>query len=180
MRKLIIVEGPDASGKTTLAKFIARKHNGLYVHMSGHKEYHPIMTTYHRDWLDNIEWNVKSTGSLVVLDRTWLSELIYGSIFRPNAPLFPFQEFQERIMLMGGLYIICAGNSDLHEANKNKDHPYSREDYIKICSGYKKWFQERLLEGNQDVINYFITHDGANIDQYCELLKIYDNERSIH
>src|SRR6266550_1572619 len=105
--RFIIVEGPDSSGKTTLAKFLAERTQSLYWHSSGNKILHSVMPIYHLTMLDSIEENLKM-GRSVMLDRSWPSEFIYGREFRPQlVDNFPFKEFQDRISQLGGRYIFC-------------------------------------------------------------------------
>ncbi len=73
---IILLEGADASGKTTLARLLCREHQARYLH-----------STVRRDvW----RWHLgalryatrESLDRLVVLDRLHLSELVYGTVFR--------------------------------------------------------------------------------------------------
>lgn len=76
LRGIIVLEGADCCGKTTLARYFVEKHGARYIH--------------NRVWPDNWKYHVASIRlalkwadrSLVVVDRLWLSELIYGPIFR--------------------------------------------------------------------------------------------------
>ena len=85
---IIIVEGPDCSGKTTLSRYLSvefnrRGNRSVYFHCAGNKELFPAMSAFQQCVLDNAKWN-KSNGSIVIIDRHWPSEYIYRPIFRPD------------------------------------------------------------------------------------------------
>lgn len=77
MKTITIVEGPDGGGKSTLAERLAREQDAILIH-SG-----PFRGVRH---LTRIYANMLSPALLgdanVVLDRSWISEPIYGAVFR--------------------------------------------------------------------------------------------------
>lgn len=73
-RKLIILEGADCTGKSTLLNKIKNEdtlviHNGVYE----------SRTVAFETYIDQIADNIYKS---VILDRSYISELIYGSIYR--------------------------------------------------------------------------------------------------
>lgn len=76
MTKLLILEGPDCAGKTTLA-------NSLKAYYT-HATWSPTLNVYkhHMDILADCSYHESA-----VVDRLWLSELIYGNTFR-NGPSY--------------------------------------------------------------------------------------------
>lgn len=73
---LIILEGPDGSGKTTLANWLAaRKTMRIVKHGPYHGATSQLLPAIYES----------SLGDQVVLDRSWLSEPIYGSVMRGGA-----------------------------------------------------------------------------------------------
>jgi len=83
MKRLFIIEGPDCSGKTTLAKRIAMMRNAMYIHATGSGKLFAAMLDYHLSIVKNASINL-SNGHDVVLDRLWPSEYVYGQIQRPT------------------------------------------------------------------------------------------------
>lgn len=158
MKRLIIVEGPDCSGKTTLAKQIAVSLNYQYVHLSGHWSFHACMEKYHEVVTADIEWTIKNTRCGVVLDRCWISELIYAPVTRPSlVGHFDTRKFQQWIKSLGGIYILCM-DSDVvrrHELEKDSDHPYDLETFHKVVHGYSNFMAS--VADDDDYLFYDMT-----------------------
>lgn len=76
MRKIIVFEGPDGAGKSTLAKKVAEALDATVIH---HGPY-PEVT----DGLDlaRIYRDSMAGPESVVLDRCWISERPYGMFYR--------------------------------------------------------------------------------------------------
>jgi hypothetical protein len=80
-RGIILLEGPDGSGKSTLARTLAERHGARVLHAT---RYLP-----HRMWLRHVAYLRYACrlaqSQLVVLDRGWISECVYGATFRGGA-----------------------------------------------------------------------------------------------
>jgi len=74
---LFIFEGPDAAGKTTLAKELMKLgKDPLYLHLKLHKNlpYRQLMALH----IAQREYKRR----MVIIDRHWLSEQVYGTVYR--------------------------------------------------------------------------------------------------
>jgi nicotinamide riboside kinase len=80
--RTIIIEGPDHTGKTTLAKMFATHFGMPIIHSDYTEEAQKDMFQYH---LRRIRKARHLWGA--VLDRTFISEQIYGPIFRGTMSL---------------------------------------------------------------------------------------------
>lgn len=76
-KRLVIFEGPDGVGKTTLAKAWAKAHGALYVHLGPFKGMKNIARLYVEAMLPAVLGVAD-----VAMDRCWISEPIYGAAFR--------------------------------------------------------------------------------------------------
>lgn len=74
---LIIMEGADGCGKTRLAQDVARSMGALYVHFGPMKGIKNLARFY----LEAMQPALLGLQA-VVMDRSWLSELPYGTVFR--------------------------------------------------------------------------------------------------
>lgn len=80
VRGLITLDGPDCSGKTTLAEHLVAAYGGEYIHLTWSPELEAVMDRYR---ISAIEYAIAlSTTKLVVLDRPWISQVIYAEVYR--------------------------------------------------------------------------------------------------
>jgi hypothetical protein len=101
---IIIIEGPDAVGKTTLARSIKKlAPDALYIHSRYHKDIWP----YHAAALRRAVRHARIAP--VIMDRHWPSECAYGRAFRAG----PAARYNERALYRvleryGACYVLAA------------------------------------------------------------------------
>lgn len=75
---IIVVDGPDGTGKTTLCNQIVDKWGAQYLHLT--YRFKDKMSFYHMAALRlALRW---SQYKPVIIDRWWMSELVYAQAFR--------------------------------------------------------------------------------------------------
>src|SRR5688572_19323245 len=74
----IVLEGTDGTGKTLRAKALAAQHGFTYIHSGRTPDDINLVNRYHKI--------LHSTGNLV-LDRSFISEAVYGPVFRDRSRL---------------------------------------------------------------------------------------------
>lgn len=77
------LEGPDSSGKTTLAKSLTEKYNARYIHCSWSPdiENYGIMKYLNMKLLKALDYSMYSP---VVLDRLVISAIFYAEVYRQD------------------------------------------------------------------------------------------------
>lgn len=80
-RGIIVLDGPDGSGKTTLAKNICEQYGAKYLHLTYRFPYN--MDLYHLAAINFAEKH--SQNGLVVIDRWWMSEIAYANAYRKGS-----------------------------------------------------------------------------------------------
>lgn len=90
---LILLEGPDGSGKTTLANHFIEKHGAEYFHCTWSPQLENDMYNYITMTLEAAI--SASKGNLVVLDRNWISEFVYADVYRGGSK---WKGMHERLM----------------------------------------------------------------------------------
>jgi hypothetical protein len=83
MNGVIILEGPDGAGKSTLAKVLQAQaiNRGYHVILVHNGPYQGVKNGLARLYAEAIMSGVVG-NSIVIMDRSWISEAIYGPIFR--------------------------------------------------------------------------------------------------
>lgn len=106
MNRVIILEGPDGSGKTTLANTLATDHGFKVIHSGVPKETngHDLFNTYLMDL-----WLALHEDQPVVFDRLYLGELIYGPIMRGRSLLTDHhQRMLDRVVMAYDIkHVLC-------------------------------------------------------------------------
>lgn len=82
MGKIVILEGPDASGKTTFAKYLSDNHGYVYHH-EGVPPKNTNLFEYYGCKLNDAKLDRQNH----VFDRQFLGQLIYGPIHRNEAAI---------------------------------------------------------------------------------------------
>src|SRR5258708_10796608 len=100
---IIVLEGADQSGKTTLASHLVNVYGAYYMHAKVWKQ----MLKWHSGIMRRAV-RLSARGELVVLDRHWISEFVYGSIFR-GGPAYDGARAAhfDQLILQHGIYILC-------------------------------------------------------------------------
>lgn len=121
MHNLIIVEGPDGAGKSTL---IAALHRSLpaahLIHHGPMPEVFDLPAVYHRSMVEH--------PGLTIIDRAWVSERIYGTVCRGvNRVSFGDRRMlEQKALSLGALEVLCLPS--LKDCMKTWRQ---REEYIK-------------------------------------------------
>lgn len=111
----IVLDGPDAAGKTTLANHIAMKCGCLnpdggkakYIHMTYIKDDREMFLANYMALIQAQKW--LSMGYAVVLDRGWMSENVYAGIYRGGSGLaYDVRGLDRVIQRLCGIYVIAA------------------------------------------------------------------------
>lgn len=106
-RGLILLDGPDHCGKSTLADHMRATYDAHVIHSTWSLEIADRMFEYLMDTLtDAIEI---SRNQLTVLDRSWVSDYIYAEVYRGGATLSTnqYSQVQETFIKAGGVGCIC-------------------------------------------------------------------------
>lgn len=106
-KKLIILEGADGAGKTTLAEKLAVGLDAEVVHHGAYLELSPAELA--RTYVESMLSALRGTKP-VILDRSWLSEPIYGRAYRNGADRIGVvtSRMLERLALRcGAVVVLC-------------------------------------------------------------------------
>jgi hypothetical protein len=152
MRGIVVVEGCDGTGKTTLAKYLCEKFNGHYIHNT--YRWPKKMPVYHTAALHRA---IKlAEEKLVVIDRLWMSEAIYAAVYRGGSPWPQMGRIIDRVVLKHcGIYVMCDLPKDhaakYQQLKQERDEMY--DDVTEVGVRFKEliWGHRRLPPGNNYV-----------------------------
>jgi len=139
---IIIVEGPDATGKSTWTDKFCEKYSGRKVHLTLRKNMHAYQVgSLHLA----LKWSQECP---VVIDRHWPSENIYAGAYRGGTNLKEESKWMAKLMAdLGIFYVVALMKSpdrmiEAHaETFKNRKEMYSPSDnYRQVVLGYWDWW----------------------------------------
>jgi len=94
---LIVIDGPDGSGKTTLARHLQEKHGATYHHDKGPPEAEDLVAYF---------LSLLARGGII--DRFALSEMVYGPLLRGRSriDINDFFLLMHELRNLGGRHIV--------------------------------------------------------------------------
>lgn len=169
---IIILDGPDACGKTTLQNYIVENYGAIPMHLTWNKDLAPHMFEYQTD--EMYKAIQLSQDNLVVVDRHWISELIYAKVFRNGSPWPLMGRMMDRVWRKhAAIYIMCTpsrNNFDLtierHKANIDAAHPYPDDKFRELLETYHSFTMK--FNKRKDVIVYDLAEDGKDLPFFCD------------
>lgn len=133
---LYILEGPDGSGKTTLANKLVEMAGCPYYHFSyprSKEEADNLFKTYY-------EKLVLLNGRNSVIDRMWISTMVYGEILRGKSEVSTAQATRlERLIRRDAMIFYCTGDvKTMWQRAQRRGETYIKdfETFSKICEKY--------------------------------------------
>jgi thymidylate kinase len=165
MKRLIILEGPDECGKSTLAGNIARYFKGVQLHSTASPKLFPALEDYHKNILANAVDNMEN-GLTVVLDRFWPSEVAYGcKLFRPESEYQLVAEaLHTEVVKHNYLYIFCFSTQGWNRYKKghvDPAHSLTLEQYLQVWKNYQE-IRDILMKLGVNTIPYILEEDGLD------------------
>ena len=139
---IIVIEGPDATGKTTWAEKFCEKYNGRKLHLT-------LRKAMHAHQVGALALAAKwSKDCPVVIDRHWPSENIYAGAYRKGTKLIEESKWTAKVMAdLGVFYVVALMGSPerMVEAHKEtftarKEMYTPSENYRQVVLGYWDWW----------------------------------------
>lgn len=182
---VIILEGADASGKTTLARYLCMHYGARYLHNGPYRD----CWRWHLGCFRRAE-RLALAGELVVVDRHWVSEMIYGNIYRGGAQYPVAARCLDRLWLrLGALNVLCVPSVAQAQIRRHTRLRAARDEYASdirlVVDRYRQLAgYPAAMPGNQDSDylgilkdpllrrtdwhHYDLDQHGADLKHWCE------------
>lgn len=150
---LIIVEGPDGAGKSTLIEQLGKERIITKVHHHGaYLGEESILGHY----LESINDALISPNGDVVMDRSWIAEPIYGAVMRGGSCRITSEQRQmlERFAVFQcrAVAVLCLPPLEVCLTSWQKrlarEYPQKLEQMQNIYAGYEQWWSSLEAEDN--------------------------------
>lgn len=152
---IIVLEGPDGTGKTSLAMNLRDYLGAEYLHLT--YRWPEKMQLYH---YAAIRWAAhKAQHSPVIVDRWWVSEIVYAEAYRGGSKFMKHYFMLEHIAnKIGVVYVMCLPEEhDRYLAHYNELKGKRAEMYDegmeKVYQGYD-WFYRNYMGLRENVCHY--------------------------
>ena len=126
---VIIVEGPDGTGKTTLIKELCKDVN--YVELKGIPRNYPDQFKH---W-SNLLSSCSMSSITYVIDRCFLSEIVYRCVKDDLYPNITFNKILELLNIKHVIYILCKTDNAYKYATERGEE-YVNENEHKLITDY--------------------------------------------
>ena len=164
---IVVLEGPDAAGKTTWANEYCRQTGARYLHL-------PLRRRMYEHQAMSLALAVRwSCDTPVLIDRHWPSEQLYAAAYRGGSTLVEEAKRLDKLMtVLGVTYVVCLLSSParmfaaFERAHCMREEMYQPDErYQNLVKCYFDWWHGTA---------HTETHLG-----HCESLRGFGNMRPL-
>jgi hypothetical protein len=170
LHPIFVIEGPDGTGKSTLAKALCERLDARYRHLT--YRWPKSMDLYH--WAGFARSLADSARQPVVLDRWWPSEVVYAAAFRGGTAGPQFHRMLDRVGLKHRVFYVLAKPKDKdayvshYEVLKGK-RVEMYDSMHKVYDLFSDW--ETTMQDRVDFMTYdFMTEGGEHFEAFLDEL----------
>lgn len=163
--KLVIVEGPDAGGKSTLCKTLEKQLSGVMIHNNEYRD--ADSDTLAKIFSSQFEYasTMVPVGVPVILDRSYFSELIYGPVFRGESRITGLQAITlgKYLSLLQPMVVVCRPPWEaVRRTFMNRPDEEMLDSIDQLSKVYKGYdLREMKIPFDVPVTHYDYTRDSA-------------------
>jgi thymidylate kinase len=152
---IFVLDGPDGTGKTTLAEGLVDCLGAKYIHLT--YRFKDKMHLYHGAAIRLCARLAEHQP--VVLDRWWISEIVYAEAYRGGSKFTKHYFLLEHVATqLGVTYVICLPKDrerylQHYEVLKDQRQEMYDEGLNRVYDGYD-WFMNQYFAYRENVIRY--------------------------
>jgi thymidylate kinase len=148
---MIIIEGVDGTGKSTLANKLAKDLNGMVLHAGYDRSWN--IFNFHKSIISFSE-KIYAIGCMPIIDRLSVSEKVYGSVYRNGETYDTKLFFESLIKRHEPILIYCRTENVVKNHKKNlKRRKELYEDVNYVFIEYEKVINSKQY-GDWTFFNY--------------------------
>ena len=138
---IIIIEGVDRVGKTTLCNKLSRKFNIPIHKYKGIISYDNMHNDEETDKTLGLIQLIKETNANIIFDRSYISDYVYGILQRGYDIANAFKNFKlvndalYNYSLQGKVYIILVKSTDIKKSSLEHGKDLQEHEYL-FCDAY--------------------------------------------
>lgn len=136
---ILLVDGPDGTGKSTVCSILSRNLELPVVKMPNMKKYFELGLTEEFSELFN-ETILQFKDRSFILDRGFPSSLVYNKVYNRGANLEYLKNFEDRL---GCQVFILYGDDQVLFERRPQDEIISREKRIEVNAEYQRLAKDR-------------------------------------
>lgn len=155
MSKIILVEGPDCSGKTTICNSIVDNFNFKCLHLSKLKDNQSV-DEFYINFIDNLKIQ-KQNNMNIVLDRAYISNIIYSTVFKQDETISRY--LMDELKKLIDIIILCIPDKDKYITHFNNIKNQRFELYDNMNDIYDLYYD--LYYNSSSKLKYTI--DNCNV-----------------
>lgn len=182
---IIILEGHDLSGKSSLALRLAKKHGKAFLVKNCHYNLDATSTSAQlvKSYQQINRWaaEFESSDNLLILDRSLLSELIYGMVLRGYNPLHNKlfdQALKELMGLKPMVFIFEADYTAIYERLHTRGDTFGIDDISSVKKAYRYFVAEPYRAMTKILVNNTIEDQETNLTAILENID-YEHKRRV-
>lgn len=165
LHPIIVIEGPDGTGKTTLANALRDKIGATYRHLTYRWPKH--MYLYH--WAAIEQCLKDAQHGPVILDRWWPSELVYAAAFRGGTAWPWMHKMLDRVGLKHRVFYVLAQPDDRasyiqHFERLKGERVEMYDSMTKVYDLFKDW--RATMTGRMDFMTYDFMRDAKSPEDF--------------
>lgn len=134
-QKIIIFEGVDMCGKSTIAKALSKQIDVPIFKMNVSKHFWDFLI-HQRYAGEAITQLLEQTKASVILDRSFLSDYMYAMLFNRAYDLKKHVETDQRFAKMGAVIVYCYKDEEFFQHDEEDKDFVSVKDYKEMQNYY--------------------------------------------
>lgn len=155
---ILLFEGADSSGKTSLARYFVEKYGAHYIHGRVHKDAWKWHNAAIRRAL-----RFKEHGEFTVIDRNFISHLVYGRVFNNQQYDAEARFLDDAFRENGALIVLCSPDDQLRqiarwEKEKAAGRPEAFDNIKQVVALYADLARGNLAQSGRGYLDEMIRY----------------------